>query len=376
MKIGFLLPTVFASKTLFPDRIFAPGPLAVDTVNRLVKRGHEVWIFSTPDFQTDGILVPGDIEPFEKKLAYDKLKHAKDEERRIRYDEIWKRSFEISLVAEAYKLAKKEHFDVMHSYHDFLFTPHFIEEVAQIPTIYTLHDPLPPEESFEYHQFEKFASHQYVSISNSQRRSTLPLNFVTTIYHGIWTENFPFEKAPLDYVLFMGRPVPEKGLDFAIQAAILSNNKLEIGTHFPGAEKDTQYYKKNIEPYLGNSLISEPGIVESDAKLRLYSQAKALLFPIQWEEPFGMVMIEAMACGTPVIAFKRGSVAEVVKDGVTGFVVDPDRGVEGLVEAIKRIDQIDRTVCRKHVAENFSVEKMVDGYEKVYQKILSEKSVS
>lgn len=366
MKIGFLLPTIFASKTLFPDRIFAPGPLAKDTINELVKRGHDVTVFSTPDFETNGKLIFGDIEPYQKKLSYDKLKHAKDEERRVRYDEIWKRSFEIEMVTKAYEIAQKEKFDVMHSYHDFLFTPHFIEEATKIPTVYTLHDPLPPEESFEYHQFKKFTHHRYVSISDSQRKSSLALNFVATVYHGIHMEGFPFEQAPLDYLLFMGRPVPEKGLDNAIQAAIASNEKLKIGTHFPGAEKETPYYKNEIHPYLSNPLINEPGIVGGQAKLTLYKQAKALLFPIEWEEPFGMVMIEAMACGTPVIAYGRGSVPEIVIDGKTGFIVND---IDGMVEAIKKIDTIDRAACRKHVEENFSVEKMVEGYEEVYKKL-------
>jgi glycosyltransferase involved in cell wall biosynthesis len=103
-----------------------------------------------------------------------------------------------------------------------------------------------------------------------------------------------------------------------------------------------------------------------------YQKAKALIFPIQWEEPFGLVMIESMSCGTPVVAFNRGSVSEIVKDGVTGFVVPPEKGVDGLVEAIKKIDTIDRAACRKHVEEHFTVEKMVEGYEKVYEKILSQ----
>lgn len=367
MKIGFLLPTVFASHTLFPERIFAPGSLARDTINELVKRGHQVWVFSTPDFETRGILVPGDIEPFEKKFPYDKLKHAQEDERRIRYDEVWKRSFEISLVTEAYKWARKERFDLMHSYHDFLFTPHYIEDITQIPTVYTLHDPLPPEGSFEYHEFAKFAHHRYVSISNAQRRSSLKLNFAGNVYHGVNLADFPFQKDPSDYLLFMGRPIQEKGLQWAIQAALATNMKLEIGTHFPGTEKQTPYFQKEIAPYLTNPLIGEPGIVAGGDKMLLYKQAQALLFPITWEEPFGMVMIEAMACGTPVIAYRRGSVPEIVRDGKTGFIVD---NLDGMVEAIGRIREIDRAACRKHVEENFTVEKMVKGYESAYARII------
>lgn len=393
MKISFLLPTLFASKVLFPERIFAPRQLAEDLVNGLSEKGHQVWVFSTPDFETKGTLVPGDIEPFEKKLPYDKLKHALEDEKRIRYDEVWKRSFEISLVTEAYIWAKKEHFDLMHSYHDFLFTPHYIEELTQVPTVYTLHDPLPPEGSFEYHQFGKFSRHRYVSISNAQRRSSLKLNFVATVYHGLKTAEFPFQNNPSDYLLFMGRPLPEKGLHFAIQAALATNMKLEIGTHFPGIEKEMPYFKKEIEPYLTNPLFGEPGIVAGKDKMLLYKQARALLFPIQWEEPFGMVMIEAMAAGTPVIAYNRGSVPEIVKDGVTGFIIDPPeadhrtqnpehndqsgswiikkRGIAGLVEAIQRLGEIDRAACHRHVEENFTVEKMVEGYENIYRKILA-----
>lgn len=372
MNIGFLLPTLFASQKLFPARIFAPGDLARDTINGLVARGHKVFVFSTPDFETKGMPIPGDIRPYEEKLPYSKLSRVAKEEAAIRSDEVWKRSFEIAVTTQAYGTAKKEHIDVMHSYHDFLFTPHYIEDLTGVPTVYTLHDPLPAADTFEYYSFQKFIKHRYVSISDSQRKSDLSLNFVSTVYHGVHAEAFPFSDKDLGYLLFMGRLTKEKGPHTAIQVAIRAGIPLEMGTNFPYEFQGNPFFEKEIKPHLDNPLIHEPGMVHGKDKMLLYGRAKALLFPIEWEEPFGMVMIEAMACGTPVIAFGRGSVPEIVKDGVTGFVVDPKAGVEGLVEAIGKIDRIDRAACRKHVEDNFTVEKMVEGYERVYQKILSQ----
>lgn len=370
MKIGFLLPTLFASKKLYPDRIFAPGDLARDTINGLVALGHDVFVFSTPDFDTKGTLIPGDIRPFEEKLLYSKLERVSKDEAQIRNDEVWKRTFEIAVTAKAYEVAKKEHLDIMHSYHDFLFTPHYIEDLTGVPTVYTLHDPLPEAGSFEYYSMDKFKNHRYVSISDSQRVSALKLNFVDTVYHGVNAENFPFSQKELGYLLFMGRLTKAKGLHTAIQVALRAGLPLEMGTNFPNEFAGDAYFEKEIKPFLDNPLIHEPGMVHGDDKMLLYGRAKALLFPIEWEEPFGMVMIEAMACGTPVVAYNRGSVAEIVEDGVTGFIVREKEGIDGLLAAVGRLGEIDRAACRKHVEEKFTIEKMVQGYESVYKKTL------
>lgn len=380
MKIGFLLPTLFASQSFFPDRIFAPVSLAHDTINGLVAKGHDVYVFSTPDFVTDGKLIGGDVEAYRKKLEYHKLQRVGERERDIRNDEVWKRSFELSTTSQAYAVAQKEKLDVIHSYHDFLFTPHYFEELTGISTVYTLHDPLPSEGSFEYHEMHKFAHHRYVSISNSQRQSQLKLNFVDTVYHGVRLSEFPYSEKQLGYLLFMGRLTREKGLHTAIQVALKTKHPLEIGTNFPLEFTGDSYFEEEIKPYLDDPLIHEPGMAHGDKKMLLYKDARALIFPIEWEEPFGMVMIEAMACGTPVIAYGRGSVPEIVSDGKTGFVVSPERGVDGLVEAVDRIYtmseqeyQLLRYNCRKHVEEKFTVERMVEGYEKVYKYVVSGK---
>jgi glycosyltransferase involved in cell wall biosynthesis len=281
-----------------------------------------------------------------------------------------KNDYEADLTAKCYQMAKEGKLDIIHSYHDQL--SHFFEEATDVPTVYTLHDPLPEKpHDLTYWLYAKYAHHDYVSISNAFRRhAVLQLHFVATVYHGLNLADIPYREKPDDYLLFMGRMVPEKGLHFAIQAAIRSHMPLEIGTHFPSDTEKNPYFDTEIKPYLSNPLIKEPGMVTNHKKMVLYGGAKALLFPIGWEEPFGMVLVEAMACGTPVIAYNRGSVAEIVKDGVTGFIVDEKEGVPGLVKAIKRIGEIDRGACRKHVAEHFSVKKMAEGYENVYNKVL------
>ncbi|MBU4141544.1 glycosyltransferase, partial [Patescibacteria group bacterium] len=166
------------------------------------------------------------------------------------------------------------------------------------------------------------------------------------------------------------RVVPLKGFDLAVKVAQKSGLPLKIA----GEILDARYWEEKLMPFIGGK-ISYEGMVSPFKLPLLYQKAKAFIFPLQWEEPFGLVMIEAMACGAPVVAFDRGSVREVIKDGVTGFIVPPlnkkgESNIEGMAEAVKKIDKIDRAACRKHVKDNFTLEKMVEKYEKVYEKIV------
>jgi glycosyltransferase involved in cell wall biosynthesis len=271
--------------------------------------------------------------------------------------------------------------DIVHSYHDVL--GHFVNELTGFPTVYTLHDPLPSDENdLSYWLLAKFKQQNYVSISKAFQRFNKPnLHFIDTVYHGINISRCQFFPNKGEYLAFIGRIEKEKGIEIAIDAAKATGKKLKIATS--PEEQGKKYYQDVIAPRI-NAQVDLVGFVDSDRKYEFLGQASCLLFPIQWEEPFGMVIIEAMACGTPVIAYNRGSVAELVKDGVTGFIVDPDdedrpgkgswiikkQGIEGLGEAINRLDEIKRETCRKHVEENFTIGKMVEGYENVYKKVL------
>lgn len=238
--------------------------------------------------------------------------------------------------------------------------------------VYTIHDPIYPWWAEMYRLFQTPNQH-LVTISNAQRKTALDLKYFATVYNGIDLKFFPFSKQSKEYLLFIGRLFPPKGVNEAIQTAIKTKKQLQI----IGPIEDPDYWKTKIKPYLGDR-IKLINFIDRNKLYHYYRQAKVFLMPIMWEEPFGLVMIEAMACGTPVVAFNRGSVPEVIKDGVTGFIVKPG-DVKAMTKAVQRIYDMPeedyqkmRLACRKHVEDNFTVEKMVDSYEKVYYQIVEE----
>lgn len=200
-----------------------------------------------------------------------------------------------------------------------------------------------------------------ITISNAQRGQFPDLNYLATVYNGIDVRKYAFNATPSDYLLMVGTIGRHKNQAAAIRVAKKLGTKLVLA----GKIRDQDYFEE-LKKDIDGQQIKWVGELAFDQKLELYQQAKAFLFPILWDEPFGLVMIEAMSCGTPVIAFGNGAVPEVVVDGKTGFVVDNE---EGMIEAIGKIDQIKREDCRKHVEENFTVEKMVDSYEKALLKL-------
>jgi glycosyltransferase involved in cell wall biosynthesis len=372
--------------------IFAPKPLAIALADGLTKRGHTVYFFGSSDIGTKATLVGGKNILIDQEFVYHKLLHAEKTREKWGTFYLKKNLFDLDLTQKAYLYAKDGQVDIIHAYHD-IFS-HFFDGITDIPTVYTLHDPLPPEGTYEYWILNEYKNHNYIPISNAFRKGSLKLNFLDTVYHGIDVTNFPFSDTDNGYFLFMARLIPEKGLHTALKVVLRLNVSLKIASDFSSNEnnkKDT-YYNKKIKPYLGTSKVTETGMVLGEEKNNLLAGGRALLFPIEWEEPFGMVMIEAMACGTPVVAFARGSVPEVIKDGETGFIVNPSdedkqgdwifkrTGVDGFGEAVERIYSMPDTeyrkmryACRRHVEENFTVEKMVNGYETVYRKILGVK---
>jgi len=239
--------------------------------------------------------------------------------------------------------------------------------------------------------FHTFPTAPFISISNSQR--TKGLNFVKTIYHGINIDLYQFCPAPKttghnDYMFWIGRISPQKGIVEALKTSRRSGKKLLFTATINNQDSQT-YFSQSVEPLLDDSNTIPVPELDLAGKNRYFQNAKLFLFPLRWEEPFGLTLIESMACGTPVVTFARGSVPEIVKDGETGFIVNPEdddirgswiikkTGIEGLCEAVQRIYSMPeneyhqmRANCRQHVEANFTVERMVDEYERVYYEVL------
>ncbi len=370
MKIGLLLPSILASKKYSTDRIFAPMVLAVDLANGLVDKGHEVVFYTASDIKTKAKVVAGDDGLTNRDLTYRQFMSRSRIEQKFTITEVIKRDYEYYLTLQAYQDALRGKLDIIHSFHD--FGAHYFNELTKFPTLYTFHDPLPQDKNtIEYLRFSKFPNHNYVSISNSQRNGILNLNFIATVYHGIDINLYDFEEKDEGYLIYFGRIIEEKGIDLAIQVALSLKMPLKIATSPQFIKRVAKYFNQKIAPFIDGKNISLLGFLEGKEKVEFIKKAKAFVFPLQWQEPFGLTMIEAMACGVPVVAFGRGSVPELIKDGETGFVVDPNEGLQGMEAAIKKIDQIDRLACRKHVEDNFTVERMVDNYEKLYQEVIN-----
>ena len=318
-------------------------------INELLKRGHEVTLFASGNSKTKAKLkavFPKSL--FEMKVDW------------------YHRSHNLINAANAFSMASD--FDVIHNHagdNGLLFS-----QTTKTPVLTTLHNVLPDlkqKNSDEYITMKYFSKKtNFVSISFNQRTHTnIKFNYVDTIYNGINLKDFSFNSKPQDYFVWLGRIHYGKGLWNAVHNAKISKEKLIIAGNIT-CESDEKYFQ-SIKPMIDGKKIKFIGEVGPKEKNKLLGGAKAVLFPSIWEEPFGLVMTEAMATGTPVIGFNRGSVSEVIKDGVTGFVVKDDKG---MIKAMKKIDKIDRGKCRKHVEKYFSVEKMVDGYEKNYLKLI------
>jgi len=232
-----------------------------------------------------------------------------------------------------------------------------------VSVVYILHDYL-DEKRKEVIEMHQSPNQHYVSISNSQRRDAPDLPYIATIYNGIDTELFSYCDKAEDYLVYAGRIAPQKGVREAVQVAIRTDKRLLIIGHL--LRTDQWYFDEHIKPYLSDRILYL-GMIDKVQLAKYYQKAQALLMPIQWEEPFGLTMAEAMSCGTPVVAFGRGSVPEVIKDGKTGFIVD---STATMVEAIEKIATIDRKDCRTHVERNFTVARMVSDYEKVLESLI------
>lgn len=314
--------------------------------DELVRRGHEVTLFATGDSQTLAQL----------ESVYP---------RAIRLDPRVKDYgvYEALQLNEVYQRAGE--FDLIHSHMGYVAVPH--ASLVKTPTLHTLHGAFTDDDRL---LFARARQQYFVSISDAQREPLPELNYMGTVYNAIATEIHPFSARPQDppYLAFLGRMSPQKGPHLAIAIAKQSGIPLKMAGKVDEIDRD--YFEEAVKPHLDGEFIQFLGEANHEQKTKLLGGACAMLFPITWREPFGLVMIESMAAGTPVIAMGMGSTPEVIVDGKTGFIC---HSVEECVAAVSRLETIDREECRRHVERNFSVQRMVDGYEAAYRCVLGDR---
>ena len=339
MKIAQIAPLAES----VPPRLYGGTERVVSYLTEeLVRLGHEVTLFASGDSETLAKLVAG-------------------APRALRLDEtVIDPMARLVLMLERVR-SRAHEFDVLHFHVDHLHLPIFRSLSHKVVT--TLHGRLdPPEISALYREF---ADMPVVSISNAQRRALPGANWLGTVYHGLSAEVCPFNPAPQgDYFAFLGRVSPEKGLERAIEISRRANVRLRIAAKIDPADKT--YYEQRIAPMLRHPLIEFQGEVSEEQKPGFLGNARALLFPIDWPEPFGLAMVEAMSCGTPVIAWPCGSVPEIVDEGVTGHIVS---SIDEAVAAVGRVDALDREQLRLRFEERFSAARMARDYLTVYRKL-------
>lgn len=340
MKIGIISPLW---KPLPPERYGGTELIVSLLAEELVKRGHDVTVFASGDSRVSGRL----IKVTEKNL-YDILGGFKWNN--LEYDIL-----QTEMVGRIWR-----EFDILHNHNGLV--PLTITPLIDIPMITTLHSSLPPQPEI---LAKAFRDRLFVSISNAQRSLAHYLNYRKTIYHGIDLDRFPFSSKKGEYLFFLGTFSPFKGPDIAIEIA----KELKIPIILAGEIRDEfkDFYRDEILSETDGKGVIVKGELSFDEKVELLKNALAILMPVRWQEAFGLVMIEAMVCGTPVIGFNKGAIPEVIKNGRTGYVVN---SIEEMKEAVLKIHEIDRAYCRDWVKERFSLKKMVDEYEDLYREII------
>jgi glycosyltransferase involved in cell wall biosynthesis len=258
-------------------------------------------------------------------------------------------------------LEHARNFDVIHFHTDYLHFP--VARYVPVPHVTTLHGRLDIPDLVPV--YDRFRDIPVVSISNAQRKPLPSANWVGTIYHGLPQELFQFQPNPGNYLAFLGRISREKRADRAIEIAKRAGMPLKIAAKVDRV--DRRYFKRVVEPLLQQSHVEWIGEISDREKNDFLGNAHALLFPIDWPEPFGLVMIEAMACGTPVIAYDGGAVSEVIKEGQTGFIA---KNVEDAAEAVHRVPELSRSHCRKVFEKRFTVTRMARDYVKIYKRMI------
>ena len=322
-----------------PPRAYGPWELVTSLLTEaLVARGIEVTLFATLDSQTAGKLEGVAPRGYSEDPGLDA--------------KVW----EALHIAHLFERA--DEFDLIHNQADFM--PLVFSRLVDTPIVTTIHGFSSPRILPVFERYDDRV--HYVAISEADRAPSL--SYAATIHHGIPVAEFPFDPDGGDDLLFFGRIHPDKGAGEAIRAARAVGRRLVLC----GLVQDEGYHRREVEPFVDGESVIYRGVVGGAERLRALGQAKGLLHLIDFDEPFGLSVIEAMACGTPVIAYRRGSMPELIEHGQTGFLVD---SFDEAVAAIGRLGEIDRAACRRAVEQRFTVDRMADEYLALYARILA-----
>ncbi len=345
VRVGLLGPITWRT----PPRRYGPWEQVVAHLARgLVARGHDVTLFATGDSQTTARLAWVCPRP----LGEDPTLSPK--------------VYEFLHMGHALAMARQGAFDVLHNHlnaYPLVFSP-----LVDVPIVTTLHGSAllePPTRTI----YRRFAHLPYVSISDAEREGLPELRYVATVYNGVDLAQFTYSPGPGRYLAFLGRMSPKKGAHLAVEVARRTAIPLKMAAFVPPDERE--FFEHEIRPHLDGRLVEYVGEVGPKERDEFLGGALALLHLCTVPEPFGLALVEAMACGTPVIGMALGSVPELVLHGVTGWVV---RNLAEAVEAVGRLERIDRQACRRHVEAHFTVERMVGGYERVYEAVLADRA--
>lgn len=352
MKIGVVGPIWL---DIPPKKYGGTEEVVTNLVNGLVEKGHDVTLFAAANSQTKAKLVPTIDMPLISKG--------------IKFDDYSAINYHINHFLQAF--SSSTDFDILHVHlnrnYDYASFPFALS--SKIPILFTLHYPAPtqtyrPEKYLVLSQFSQFP---LTSISNTARSGN-DWNFIKTVYNGLTLDEFPFIKIPDNYFAWIGKALPIKGLKEAIQVAKKANVTLKIMAAIDKASPvSVDYFENEVKPLIDGTQIQFLGEADHAMKVEVIGKAKAFLNPLQWPEPFGLVMAESQAVGTPVIALNKGAVNEIIKDKKTGFIVET---MDEMVEKIALIDSIHREDCRAYVEKHFSMQSMVTNYVDAYQTVI------
>lgn len=361
LKIALLAPL---KRPINPQTTVSRNRIVLELAQGLAKKGHSVTVFGTsdsyiPNVKIVGVIPKGIVElppaenPFYSETGY--------------------------LVQLAKKIENiASDFDIIHNHTYPEFINLLVADRIKTPMVTTIH--AQATEEFD-DTLSLFPNATLISISKAHKRLFKKTNFARIVYNGVDTNLYSFSDKKREYLLWLGRLskaknkdgsfMDPKGIKWAIELARQTGTRLLLS----GNVEDMEFYNKDVKPFLNDKIqwvgpISPEQALTREDVASLMRGAKVFLMTINWEEPFGLVMTESMSCGTPVIGFNRGSVSELIIDGKTGFIVDPWDGVAGLKKALEKLPAISSKDCRNHVVANFSLEKMVDNYEKVYLEIV------